>query len=129
MTLKHPKGPLERRTEGTMHAASNLKVHTESLSAKVTPAILAEVQNVAAAEGLKPGEWLRKLVTRELRGDSDTRAILAEIMDLRSIFLTLQTDAWRDVEFTEAQLREMVAKSGARKFAAADRVMLEAKQG
>ena len=112
-----------------MHAAENPKVYTRMVGARVRPETAEAIEEAAKAAGVKSAEWIRGVIEREVRSDSNTRTVLAEIMALRAILLTLHTEEWRDVAYKNEDLKAMVAKAGARKFAAADRVMLEAKQG
>jgi hypothetical protein len=120
---------LELLLEEPMHAAGNPKLYAEAVHARVSSEDFAAIKQRAAEAKVSTGEWLRGVIAKELRGDQNTRVLLAELLHLQTILLTLQTEGWRDVAFTDAQLREMVAKAGARKFAAADRVLMEAKQG
>ena len=110
-----------------MHAAVTQKSYTESVGTKVKPEMAAGVRGAAAAEGMKPGEWLRKVIGNALRGNPETRVLLAEVMALRTAILTLQSTEWRGKDFTDAQLKELIDTCDARKFAQADKRILAGK--
>jgi hypothetical protein len=108
-----------------MEAAVRETIYTAGVCARVTPEMLESVQNAAKEAGLKPGAWLRKVITSSLKTDNTQRVLLAEVMALRTILLTLQSTEWRGKNFTDEQLRGLADACEARKFAQADKRILE----
>jgi hypothetical protein len=107
-----------------MHAAVVEKSYTESVGAKVKPEMAAAVRAAAEVAGMKPGEWLRRVIGNALRGNPETRIVLAEVMALGTAILTLQSSEWRGKDFTDEQLKALVDACDARKFAQADKRIL-----
>jgi hypothetical protein len=63
---------------------------TQTASTKLTEAEFSELENVAASNGVSPGEWIREVLLREMRratGRDPTQVLLTEIIGLQ-MFLT-----------------------------------------
>jgi hypothetical protein len=110
-----------------MHASSKPTIYTEFMSARVSPATAAAGLEASKKAGVKPGVWVRMVIERALKHESDNRTVLAEVLALRTALLTLQMEQWRGKSFTDGQLTEMVNAADARKFAQADARILAAK--
>ena len=72
---------------------SSREKRNTTLSTKLTEAEFAQVLSRCNSRQLAPSEWLRDLILRELRGDTDDtkrdELMLAELVGLRLMFINL----------------------------------------
>jgi hypothetical protein len=72
--------------------ASRLKgrsQRTQSIGTKLTTQEEFDVLSAAEASGKVPSEWLRDLITRELRTSSPADTVLAEILGVRLLLVNV----------------------------------------
>lgn len=100
------------------------RVYTESVTAKVAPEVAAKVRRSAGAAGMKPGEWARKLIEREVEGQASTTDVLAEVVKMFDVMVALAA-----TECEEPALLRLVADAENRKRAKAARIVFEGRQG
>jgi uncharacterized protein (DUF1778 family) len=81
-----------------MHAATERTIYTETVGARVTPAMLAAIEKAAKDVGQRRGVWVRAVLAAALDRGSDTRLIIAKLDALRAILLTLQKPKYRAAE-------------------------------
>lgn len=99
-----------------MTAASTGKKYTVGVCPKLTPETFRAVMEASKAEGLRVGEWCRRVIEAEVSGSCSNRILLAEVMALRVILLTLQGSGVT----TKEKLDALVSAVESRKFALAD---------
>ena len=106
-----------------MTPSSREKQYTISVGTKVTPDVAEQIRVAAEAAGLNVAEWVRKAVMDAVSGGGD-RVVLAEVVALRTAFLTLQKESWRMAGWTDEKLEAMVKAIDKQKFARADAAVL-----
>ena len=103
-----------------MQGSSRERVYTESVGAKVTPEVAQAVETAALVAGVKPGEWVRRVIGDALEAKAESRVVLAEVMALRSILLTAEMDARLERNGSAEAFDGIVREADARRFAMAD---------
>jgi hypothetical protein len=94
-----------------------------TLNTKLTRTEYAEVEHHCESLGLDFGEWLRGLVLRELRGETEHSAQLAlmgEITNLRLLLINTLEPLLRGDKMTAEQFKEMLRYVKANKRKAAE---------
>jgi hypothetical protein len=122
----NPEG--EARKEVQLEASTKPKIYTASVTTKVTDDMLGAIKAAADEAGLKESEWLRAVISRALNGGAGTRILLAEVLALRSYFLTMKKKSWQGEGLTDEKLTQLIETVDARKFALADARLAEGKR-
>lgn len=109
-----------------MRLASRDRVYTARVSAKLRQETADAIEEAANAAGVKVGEWVRDALCEALVKTANNRTVLAEVVALRTIFLTIQMRGAVGCKVEAPELEEIVELADARKFALADKRIYEA---
>jgi hypothetical protein len=92
---------------------------TRSVGTKLTDEEYAQLESLAAAQGVTPGEWVRELVLRAFgqpaaEATVAEQTVLSEVLALRTILINTIYDQGNG-GMTPERMRELIAKADAGK--------------
>ena len=93
---------------------------TRSVGTKLTDEEYAQLESLAAAQGVTPGEWVRELVLRAFgkpaaEATIAEQTVLSEVLALRTILINIIYDQANGHEIAPERMRELIAKADAGK--------------
>jgi hypothetical protein len=106
--------------QGSSQNASASSRRTRSVGTKLTDEEYAQLESLAAAQGVTPGEWVRELVLRAFcqptaEATLAEQTVLSEVLALRTILINIIYDQANGHEIAPERMRELIAKAGAGK--------------
>jgi hypothetical protein len=98
---------------------------TRSVGTKLIDEEYAQLESLAAAQGVTPGEWVRELVLRAfpktgagqpaVEATVAEQTVLSEVLALRTILINIIYDQANGHEIAPERMRELIAKADAGK--------------
>ena len=93
---------------------------TRSVGTKLTDEEYAQLESLAAAQGVTPGECVRELVLRAFgkpaaEATIAEQTVLSEVLALRTILINIIYDQANGHEIAPERMRELIAKADAGK--------------
>jgi hypothetical protein len=93
---------------------------TRSVGTKLTDEEYAQLESLAAAQSVTPGEWVRELVLRAFgqpaaEATPAEQTVLSEVLALRTILINIIYDLGNGHEIAPERMRELIAKADADK--------------
>jgi hypothetical protein len=93
---------------------------TRSVGTKLTDEEYAQLESLAAAQGVTPGEWVRELVLAAFgkpaaQATPAEQTVLSEVLALRTILINIVYDQANGHAIEPERMRELIAKADAGK--------------
>jgi hypothetical protein len=110
--------------QGSSQNTSASSRRTRSVGTKLSDEEYAQLESLAAAQGVTPGEWVRELVLAafpKTAGGKPAEAtlaeqtVLSEVLALRTILINIIYDQANGHEIAPERMRELIAKADAGK--------------
>jgi hypothetical protein len=113
-------------SNGSAQGSSQTSVRrTRSVGTKLTDEEYAQLESLAAARGVTPGEWVRELVLAAFPKTAGRKpvaeatlaeqTVLSEVLALRTILINIICDQANGHEIAPERMRELIAKADAGK--------------
>jgi hypothetical protein len=114
-----PGSPSNGSSQGSSQNTSASR-RTRSVGTKLTDEEYAQLESLAAAQGVTPGEWVRELVLRAFgqpaaEATVAEQTVLSEVLALRTILINIIYDQANGHEIAPERMRELIAKADAGK--------------
>ena len=114
-----PGSPSNGASQGSSQNTSASR-RTRSVGTKLTDEEYAQLESLAAAQGVTPGEWVRELVLRAFgqpaaEATVAEQTVLSEVLALRTILINIIYDQANGHEIAPERMRELIAKADAGK--------------
>ena len=106
--------------QGSSQNPSASSRRTRSVGTKLTDEEYAQLESLAAAQGVTPGEWVRELVLAAFgkpaaEATLAEQTVLSEVLALRTILINIIYDQANGHEIAPERMRELIAKADAGK--------------
>jgi hypothetical protein len=106
--------------QGSSQNTSASSRRTRSVGTKLTDEEYAQLESLAAAQEVTPGEWVRELVLRAFgqpaaEATVAEQTVLSEVLALRTILINIIYDQANGHEIAPERMRELIAKADAGK--------------
>ena len=98
---------------------------TQSIGTKLTTQEESDALSAAGASGKVPSEWLRDLITRELRTSSTADAVLAEILGVRLLLVNVLRPLASGQKMSAEAFDKLLDDIGTTKYELANKLVAE----
>ena len=116
-----PGSPSNGSAQGSSQNTSASSRRTRSVGTKLTDEEYAQLESLAAAQGVTPGEWVRELVLAAFPKTAGRKpvaeatlaeqTVLSEVLALRTILINIIYDQANGHEIAPERMRELIAKA------------------
>jgi hypothetical protein len=107
-------------SQGSSQNTSASSRRTRSVGTKLTDEEYAQLESLAAARGVTPGEWVRELALaafpktaggKPVEATLAEQTVLSEVLALRTILINIIYDQANGHEIAPERMRELIAKA------------------